>query len=155
MATWLDPLILPGSIAISGVVIARMEVVCYFRQIIEAVLKSIIMQLIPNFGFGDREHVKEKDVYRRLMLSVILCLGVVGCANFAPKQGMSFTNFKHMTAKSFNGHPEMVRMVDETTVYNIPHKDKNVFYWFENDRLIRVTQGELPQQRYQIEHINR
>lgn len=92
---------------------------------------------------------------RRFMLLLVLCLCIVGCVSFAPRQGMSFEEFKRMTGKSFNGHPEMVQMVDEVTVYNVSNGNKNVFYWFENDRLIRVTQGELPTRRYQIEHINR
>lgn len=55
---------------------------------------------------------------------------------------MSYEEFKRMTGKSFNGHPEMVQMVDKITVYNISGGNKNVFYWFENDRLTRVYLDE-------------
>lgn len=97
-----------------------------------------------------------KSMLRGYVLIIILCLSVAACATFAPQQGMSFADFAHMTAKSFNGAPNMVQMTGEITAYNLPtSSDPNVFYWFERGRLTRVTQGQLPQIRYQIEQINR
>ncbi len=60
-----------------------------------------------------------------------------------------------MTAQSFNGSPELIQMKGNIAVYRVPHKNRNTFYWFENDRLIRIDQGDLPHIRYQIELINK
>jgi hypothetical protein len=73
---------------------------------------------------------------------------------------MSFDEWKTTAARSLRGLPEIVGMRGNIAVYYLlyylPHStEKNTFYWFENGRLTQVTQGQLPQIRYQIETINR
>jgi hypothetical protein len=91
--------------------------------------------------------------------AILIALFLTNCASmvsFNPQPGMSFDEWKNSAARSFRGLPELVGLKGKTSVYYLPaSKNKNVFYWFENGYLTQVTQGELPQIRYQIETINR
>jgi hypothetical protein len=75
---------------------------------------------------------------------------------FNPQPGESFDDWKRQAAHSMRGLPELVGMNGNVSVYYLPTSDTpNTFYWFENGRLTQITQGQLPQIRFQIETINR
>src|SRR5262249_45913449 len=92
---------------------------------------------------------------RRLWL-VLAFVGVAGCATLNPQPGMSFEEWKRMAAKSGSGGPELIGMKGTVSVYRLNGMtNHNTFYWFDKGQLYQVTQGELPQIRYQIEMIQR
>lgn len=90
---------------------------------------------------------------KALFLAVVIAC-MFGCASFQPRSGMTYGEFNHMSRKSFNGRPLIVGMNGTIYVYYL-RGDKNLFYWFENDKLTRIEQGQLPQIRCQIEHIQK
>jgi hypothetical protein len=95
---------------------------------------------------------------QRLSIAALV-LFLNGCASvvsFNPQAGVSFDDWKRTAARSFRGLPELVAMKGNIAVYYLPNSnEKNTFYWFENGTLTQVTQGQLPQIRYQVETINR
>lgn len=89
------------------------------------------------------------------LLVLVLALWVAGCA-FNPQPGMTFDQWKTSAGGAFKGAPELIGMKGSVSVYRFPASgNQNTFYWFDNGRLYQVTQGELPQIRYQIEMIRR
>lgn len=94
-------------------------------------------------------------MFKNVLLLFVVIAVLFGCASFQPRHGMSYAEFKRMTARSFNGHPVIVGMNGTTSVYYVSGSDRNIFYWFESDSLTRIEQGQLPQIRYQIEHIEK
>ena len=94
----------------------------------------------------------------KYLLLVVCSLLLTGCVQFAPRPGMHYTEFQRSAVESFprKGIPELIGMNGEVLVYRlIGSTDPNIYYWFRNDTLFKVTQGELPQLRYQLEIINR
>jgi hypothetical protein len=90
------------------------------------------------------------------LLVLVLALWVAGCATYNPQSGMTFEEWKISAARTFQGGPELVGMKGSVSVYRLTGMtNQNTFYWFDNGRLYQVTQGELPQVRYQIEMIRR
>jgi|SRR6516225_1223861 hypothetical protein len=95
----------------------------------------------------------------RAVAAVLVAVCLSNCASmttFNPQSGMSFKDWERSAALSFRGRPELVGLKGTTSVYYLPTSNEhNTFYWFENGYLSQVTQGQLPQIRYQIETLNR
>ena len=93
----------------------------------------------------------------KYLLLVVCSLLLTGCVEFAPRPGMHYTEFKRTAFESLpRKHSQLIGMNGEVLVYRLlGSTDPDIYYWFRNDTLFKVTQGELPQLRYQLEIINR
>jgi hypothetical protein len=85
---------------------------------------------------------------------------VVGCATFEPQMGMSYQKWRSEWATSSTmAVPELVAAQGNTRIYKI----KDTFYYFTNDRLTEIDQGQLAdriageerKKRYQMEIIRK
>jgi hypothetical protein len=68
---------------------------------------------------------------------IVIALFLTGCASFNPQPGMSFDDWK--LSAGLSGTPELVGLKGGISVYHL--KGEDIYYWFENGRLTKVTQG--------------
>jgi hypothetical protein len=103
------------------------------------------------------------------LLSILFCIYLIYSCN----TGRLVTQEKvwqEMTVKEFienNPTANMIYMKDNVTVYEVKYSkykhgfyandfvDQKKFYYFQNNKLFQIDTGQLRQQRYQIEMINR
>ena len=78
---------------------------------------------------------------------VIACLLLSGCA-FNPKLGMTYDQFKthYNTSSRIGMGLRLVGAQDSITAYEL----EGVFYYFDNDVLVKVDQGQLYEQRIRL-----
>ena len=96
------------------------------------------------------------------ILLTILSLSLGACASFDPYDGMAFGDFKHGAGLAGKGGAALVGSKGNTEVYYLNGAtDHNVFYWFDDGVLRKVTIGSLSQTRvalkkmYKAEHLMR
>jgi hypothetical protein len=96
---------------------------------------------------------------RLLIISVFL---LSACGTIQPRMGMTFYELDKQSRRSLCNSLEMVAGVDDISIYHV-RKDNplqlsgcnpNIFYYFQDDKLVKMDQGQLYQQRYKID-INR
>ena len=76
---------------------------------------------------------------------------IAGCASFDPYNGMGFEEFRHESGLAGKGGPELIGRNGTTTVYYLNGAtDHDVFYWFEEGTLRKVTHSTLPQAKHQL-----
>lgn len=69
---------------------------------------------------------------------------ISGSTSFTPRSGMSYADFERMAGLTFKGVTKLVKKDGTTTVY-VLSRDLHTFYWFESDRLMRITQTDADQ----------
>lgn len=83
----------------------------------------------------------------RFFIIVLICVFCLGCQSvFAPRIGMTKNQWMHRTLVG-----DLVTAQDNWEVW----KSGNTFYYFKDGKLDRIDQGQLMQQRFQIEVINK
>jgi hypothetical protein len=88
---------------------------------------------------------------RRSLLTLIAALLAAACASFDPFNGMQFEDFRHEAGLAGKGGPELVGRNGTTTVYFLNGAtDHEVFYWFEEGTLRKVTHSSLTQAKHQL-----
>ncbi|HZP11779.1 MAG TPA: hypothetical protein VFB36_05095 [Nevskiaceae bacterium] len=95
-----------------------------------------------------------------LLTTLSLCLGA--CASFDPYDGMAFNDFNHSAGLAGKGGAQLIGSNGNTEVYYLNGAtDHNVFYWFDDGTLRKVTSGSLAQTKvalkkmYKAEHLKR
>jgi hypothetical protein len=82
---------------------------------------------------------------------LLITLALSGCASFDPYDGMGLDDFKHQAGLAGKGGAELVGSKGNTDVYYLNGAtDHNVFYWFDDDVLRKVTTGTADQAKHQI-----
>jgi hypothetical protein len=96
-----------------------------------------------------------------LMTAVTLGLGACA-ASFDPYDGMAFDDFKHGAGLAGKGGAQLLGSKGNTQVYFLNGvADHNVFYWFDDGVLRKVTTGSVEQTRvalnklYKSDHLKR
>jgi hypothetical protein len=91
------------------------------------------------------------NTLRTSLLLLIGSLLLTACASFDPYNGMAFEEFRHTAGLAGKGGAELVGRNGTTTVYFLNGvTDHNVFYWFEEGVLRKVTNGTLPQTKHAL-----
>lgn len=80
----------------------------------------------------------------------MITLLLVGCAVWKPSLGMSVAEFDSMCFKSGVSYQSQVVQAQDNYEIRVCGGVTN-FYYFVNGKLVRIDQGQLPKQRYQIE----
>ena len=87
----------------------------------------------------------------RKLLILLLAIPLCGCASFDPYDGMAFDDFSHQAGLAGKGGAQLVGSKGNTDVYYLNGAtDHNVFYWFDDGILRKVTTGTMDQTKYQI-----
>jgi hypothetical protein len=87
----------------------------------------------------------------RTSLLLIGSLLLAACASFDPYNGMMFDEFRHTAGLAGKGGTELVGRNGTTTVYYLNGAtDHQVFYWFEEGILRKVTHSSLTQAKTQL-----
>jgi hypothetical protein len=82
---------------------------------------------------------------------LLIAAALYGCASFDPYDGMAFDDFKHQAGLAGKGGAELVGSKGNTDVYYLNGAtDHEVFYWFDDGILRKVTTGTMEQTRHQI-----
>ena len=91
-------------------------------------------------------------LYKGLVIPFLTSLIFLSsCASYKPQIGMSFQEWGFAARMASKDAPEMVGQKARKKVYYLPNSDQaDQFYWFENDRLIRVSNGDLPSTRSEL-----
>ena len=84
----------------------------------------------------------------------------MGCAAYHPRLGMTYDDWianKNASWEYCDFKPKLVGANGNTEVWTLTRSgaDSGVFYYFEYGQLMRIDQGQLKQQRTQLEIINR
>jgi len=87
---------------------------------------------------------------KRLLIFISFS-GLSACAIWNPKIGMSTEEFDSMCFKSGLSYKSQIVEAEGVKEVRVCGSGNNRFYYFNNDKLIRIDQGYLPQQRIQIE----
>lgn len=80
-----------------------------------------------------------------------LSLGLTACAIWNPNLGMTISEFDSMCFKSGLSYKSHIVQAAGTKEIRTCGSGTNRFYYFDNDKLVRIDQGQLPQQRLSIE----
>jgi len=103
---------------------------------------------------------------RRLLIFSVVLLSA--CGTIQPRIGMSFNELNQQTRGVLHGGAgcgglEMVGAQGDMAIYHVRRSttgnqmsgcNPNIFYYFQNDQLVKIDQGELYEQRYKVD-INR
>ncbi|MEY2167786.1 MULTISPECIES: hypothetical protein [unclassified Rhodanobacter] len=89
---------------------------------------------------------------KRLQTTAILIatLLLAACTTFRPRLGMSYNEWRDNWARSFNNWtpPRMVAAQGDEEVWTF---GDGVYYYFVDGSLVKMDQGQLMQQRIQVE----
>jgi hypothetical protein len=84
-------------------------------------------------------------------LVLLATLALCACASFDPFDGMALQDFKHQAGLAGKGGAELVGSKGNTDVYYLNGAtDHDVFYWFDDGILRKVTTGSIEQTKHQI-----
>ena len=84
-------------------------------------------------------------------LVLLIALTLCACASFDPYDGMGFDDFKHQAGLAGKGGAEFVGSKGNTNVYYLNGAtDHEVFYWFDDGILRKVTTGTVEQTKHAI-----
>ncbi len=87
----------------------------------------------------------------RTLLILLTGLYLTACASFDPYNGMQFEEFRHGAGLAGKGGAELIGRNGTTTVYYLNGStDHDVFYWFEEGTLRKVTRGSMQQAKQQL-----
>ncbi len=96
------------------------------------------------------------------ILLTTLSLSLCACASFDPYDGMAFSDFNHSAGLAGRGGAQLIGTNGNTEVYYLNGAtDHNVFYWFDDGSLRKVTTGSLAKTKvalktmYKAEHLKR
>ena len=96
------------------------------------------------------------------ILMTVLTLSLGACASFDPYDGMAFDDFKHGAGLAGKGGAQLLGAKGNTEVYYLNGAtDHNVFYWFDDGVLRKVTTGSIENARvalktmYKADHLKR
>lgn len=101
----------------------------------------------PERATGRRDGMKA-----RLLAVVAATMAVLpSCAALQPRMGMTFNELYGQVARTKCGWLEMVSAEGGITVYRValpnPGCDRNIYYSFQDDRLVKTEKGQLDKQR--------
>lgn len=96
------------------------------------------------------------------ILLTVVTLSLGACASFDPYDGMAFDDFKHNAGLAGKGGAQLLGANGNTEVYYLNGTtDHNVYYWFDDGVLRKVTGGSLAKTKsalktmYKAEHLKR
>jgi hypothetical protein len=85
------------------------------------------------------------------ILMTVATLSLGACASFDPYDGMAFDDFKHNAGLAGKGGAQLLGANGNTEVYFLNGAtDHNVFYWFDDGVLRKVTSGSIAQAKTQL-----
>lgn len=84
---------------------------------------------------------------RLLIFSGVL---LIACGILQPRMGMTFNDLYRQVARAGCGWLEAVSATGGITGYHVTHSDPDcnpdVFYFFQDDQLVEIKQGQLYEQ---------
>jgi len=86
-------------------------------------------------------------VRRLLVFSGVL---LIACGIMQPRMGMTFNDLYGQVDRAGCGWLVVVSLTDGIAVYQVTHNNPgcnpNIFYSFQDDQLVGINQGQLPEQ---------
>jgi len=86
-------------------------------------------------------------VRRLLVFSGVL---LIACGIMQPRMGMTFNDLYGQVDRAGCGWLVVVSLTDGIAVYQVTHNNPgcnpNIFYSFQDDQLVEINQGQLPEQ---------
>jgi len=86
-------------------------------------------------------------VRRLLVFSGVL---LIACGIMQPRMGMTFNDLYGQVDRAGCGWLVLVSLTDGIAVYQVTHNNPgcnpNIFYSFQDDQLVGINQGQLPEQ---------
>lgn len=86
-------------------------------------------------------------IYRSIAIALVINL--TACVSFQPRIGMTIEEWKSECRIKNLSEGHLVRAEDNIEVYYCDNV--NVFHYFEDGRLVKIDQGELPKQKIELE----
>lgn len=87
------------------------------------------------------------------IVAVVSVIIIASCAAYQPRLGMTYQEwYNHWGGSNNWGVPRLVSAQENIEVWTL---DDGVFLYFQDNRLFKVNQGQLFQERNQLEIINR
>jgi hypothetical protein len=80
----------------------------------------------------------------------LLLVGLTSCSTWNPNLGMTTSDFDSMCFKSGLSYKSSIVQAEGNKEVRVCGGSRS-FYYFDNGKLIRIDQGQLPQQRLNIE----
>lgn len=84
---------------------------------------------------------------RLLVISGVL---LIACGTIQPRMGMTFNDLYGQVDRAGCGWLVVVSLTDGIAVYHVAHShpgcNPNIFYSFQDDLLVEINQGHLPEQ---------
>jgi len=85
---------------------------------------------------------------KRLLISSVVLL--IACGTMQPRIGMTFNELYGQVDRASCGWLVVVSLTDGIAVYHVTHSipgcNPNIFYSFQDDQLVEINQGQLPEQ---------
>jgi len=86
-------------------------------------------------------------VRRLLVFSGVL---LIACGIMQPRMGMNFNELYGQVDRAGCGWLVVISLTDGIAVYQVTHNNPgcnpNIFYSFQDDQLVEINQGQLPEQ---------
>ncbi len=83
------------------------------------------------------------------LLAASLIIGLTACSSWNPNLGMTASDFDSMCFKSGLSYKSSIVQAEGDREVRVCGAAR--YYYFNNGRLVKIDQGELPQQRIKIE----
>ena len=88
----------------------------------------------------------------RLLAAVVATMAVpLSCGTLQPRIGMTFNELYGQVARTDCGWLELVEAKGDLSMYHValskPGCNQNIFYSFQDDKLVKTEQGKLYEQR--------
>jgi len=85
---------------------------------------------------------------KRLLISSVVLL--IAWGTMQPRIGMTFNELYRQVAQAGCGWLVVASLTDGIAVYHVTHSNPdcnpNTFYSFQDDQLVEINQGQLPEQ---------
>lgn len=85
---------------------------------------------------------------KRLLISSVVLL--IACGTMQPRIGMTFNELYRQVAQAGCGWLEVVSLKGGVSVYHVtysnPGCNPNIFYYFQDDQLVEINQGQSYEQ---------